>query len=152
MYERLTKDNDEKVRKACAEVIADIAKVSPLEQKAQILQDIYYRYLKDPTSKIVRGTAYQNIGPFIVSFKDKAPLDDRILDFYLSTTEASQNKDVCYYSSYNFPAFIHVLGKTAWPKFRSVYFKLCKFSDPKIQRTLGHSIHEIAAILGPELT
>lgn len=31
MYERLTKDNDEKVRKACAEVIADIAKVSPLE-------------------------------------------------------------------------------------------------------------------------
>ena len=35
MYERLTKDSDEKVRKACAETIAEIAKISPLDQKAQ---------------------------------------------------------------------------------------------------------------------
>jgi HEAT repeat len=33
MYDNLTKDGDEKVRKACAEVIAEIAKVSPLKDK-----------------------------------------------------------------------------------------------------------------------
>jgi hypothetical protein len=30
MYDRLTQDNDEKVRKSCADVIAEIAKVSPI--------------------------------------------------------------------------------------------------------------------------
>ena len=34
MYERLTKDSDEKVRKACAEVIAEIANVCPLKDKS----------------------------------------------------------------------------------------------------------------------
>lgn len=33
MYDRLTRDGDEKVRKACAEVIAEIAKVTPLSDK-----------------------------------------------------------------------------------------------------------------------
>ena len=37
MYERMTQDADEKVRKACAEVIAEIAKVSPLDKKGQQL-------------------------------------------------------------------------------------------------------------------
>jgi HEAT repeat protein len=58
LYNELTKDKDEKVRKTCAEVVAEIANVSPLEKKGQNLADIYYRFLKDPTSKIVRGTAF----------------------------------------------------------------------------------------------
>ena len=97
----------------------------------------------------MRGTAYQNIGPFIATMKDKWPLDTRISDFFLTTTDASSNKDVCYYSSFNIPAFIYVLGKDSWDKFRNVYLKLCKFNDLKIQRTLAHSIHELARILGP---
>ena len=36
------------------------------------------------------------------------PLDQKIVNFYISTTEGSTNRDVCYYSSYNFPAFIYV--------------------------------------------
>jgi hypothetical protein len=71
---------------------------------------MYYKFLKDQTSKIVRGTAYQNIGPFIAAFKDFSELDPKIVDFFCTTTEASSNKDVCYYSSYNFPAFLYVLG------------------------------------------
>jgi hypothetical protein len=58
LYDKLTQDKDEKVRKTCAEVVAEIAAVSPLEKKAQSLSDIYFRFLKDPTSKIVRGTAF----------------------------------------------------------------------------------------------
>jgi hypothetical protein len=62
----------------------------------------------------VRGTAYQNIGPFIGNFKEFATVDERILEFYITTTEGTSNKDVCYYSSFNFPAFIYVLGKDCW--------------------------------------
>lgn len=70
MFERLTKDNDEKVRKGCAEVIAWLTAVTPLKEKGIVLQEIYYKFLKDPNSKVVRGSAYQNIGPFIANFKD----------------------------------------------------------------------------------
>ena len=58
LYDKLTQDKDEKVRKVCAEVVAQIAQVTPLEKKAKAISEIYFRFLKDPTSKIVRGTAF----------------------------------------------------------------------------------------------
>jgi hypothetical protein len=33
LYNNLTQDKDEKVRKTCAEVVAEIANVSPLDKK-----------------------------------------------------------------------------------------------------------------------
>jgi serine/threonine-protein phosphatase 4 regulatory subunit 1 len=152
LYSNLTQDKEEKVRKTCAEVVADIANVSPLEKKGQALADIYYRFLKDPSSKIVRGTAFQNIGPFIAALKEMKDIDQRIIDFYVSTTDSSSNKDVCYYSSYNFPAFIYTLGREHWEEFRKIYVKLAKFNDVRIKKTLSHSIHELAHILGTEIT
>lgn len=83
LYDILCQDKDEKVRKTCAEVVSEIANVSPAEKKAKNLPDIYYRFLKDPTSKIVRGTAFQNIGPFIAALKDVEDFDQRIVDFCL---------------------------------------------------------------------
>ena len=152
LYSNLTQDKEEKVRKTCAEVVADIANVSPLEKKGQALADIYYRFLKDPSSKIVRGTAFQNIGPFIAALKEMKDIDQRIIDCYVSTTDSSSNKDVCYYSSYNFPAFIYTLGREHWEEFRKIYVKLAKFNDVRIKKTLSHSIHELAHILGTEIT
>lgn len=70
----------------------------------------------------------------------------------MTTTEASSNKDVCYYASFNFPAFIYTLGKEEWERFRKVYIKLAKFNDPRIKKTLSHSIHELAKLLGQEIT
>ena len=79
-------------------------------------------------------------------------VDARIIDFYVSTTENSSNKDVCYYSSFNFPAFIYTLGRDNWDQFKKIYIKLAKFNDGRIKKTLSHSIHELARILGPEIT
>lgn len=126
--------------------------MSPLERKGQDLADIYYRFLKDPTSKIVRGTAFQHIGEFVAALKEMKEIDPRIIEFYVSTTDNSSNKDVCYYSSYNFPAFVYTLGKERWDDFRKIYLKLSRFNDGRIKRTLSHSIHELAKILGPEIT
>jgi serine/threonine-protein phosphatase 4 regulatory subunit 1 len=84
--------------------------------------------------------------------KPTKPIDHRIVDFYVSTTENSNNKDVCYYSSFNFPAFVYVLEKESWPVLRKIFLKLARFNDPRIKRTLSHSIHELARILGTEIT
>ena len=43
-------------------------------------------------------------------------------------------------------------GKDEWPRFRELYLKLTSVNDPQTKRTLACSIHEIARILGPELT
>ena len=66
-------------------------------------------------------------------------------------TEKSNNKDVCYYAAFNFPAFIDVQGKDDWPKFKKLFQKLTSVSDISTKRTLSHSIHELAQVLGPEL-
>ena len=102
--------------------------------------------------EIVRGTAFQNIGPFVYALKGMKEIDPRILDFYISTTENSNNKDVCYYSSFNLPAFLEVYGKEKWQVFRKLYLKVAKFNDVRIKRTLSHSIHEVSRILGQEIT
>lgn len=36
--------------------------------------------------------------------------------------------------------------------FKKIYIKLAKFNDGRIKKTLAHSIHELARILGPEIT
>lgn len=69
LYDRLTQDKEQKVRKTCAEFVASIAEVSPLERLSPQLQKLYFRFLMDPKSRIVRGTAFQNIGPFIATLK-----------------------------------------------------------------------------------
>jgi len=58
LYSQLTNDKDERVRKACAEFVSDISEVSPVKEVGKQLEDIYFRFLKDPTSKLVRGTAF----------------------------------------------------------------------------------------------
>lgn len=106
----LTKDKEEKVRKTCADVVAEFTNVSPIDRTANDLQDLYFGFLQDQYSKIVRGTAFQNIGPFIACFKDQAPIDPRIINFFINTTEKTTSKDVTFYASINFPAFIYVTG------------------------------------------
>lgn len=120
----LTKDKEEKVRKTCADVIADFAQVSPIDTTATDLQDLYFGFLQDGYSKIVRGTAFQNIGPFIACFKDQKPIDPRIINFFINTTEKTTSKDVTFYASINFPAFIYVTGPNEWSRYRKLYLKL----------------------------
>lgn len=93
------------------------------------MQELYFKFLQDPTSKIVRGTAFQNIGRFIAEFKDIAAIDERITHFYLNTTEKTGSKDVCYYAAFNFPAFIYVYKREDWPRFRKVYEKLTSVNE-----------------------
>lgn len=64
----------------------------------------------------------------------------------------TNNKDVCYYAAFNFPAFIYVTGRDSWPKFRGLYNKLTSLSDLQTMKTLSCSLHEIAKILGTDLT
>ena len=72
----------------------------------------------------------------------------RAVSRFVNTTVKTNNKDVCYYASYNFPAFIYVTGKDEWGRFRELYLKLTSVNDPQTKRTLACSIHfELATLL-----
>jgi HEAT repeat protein len=45
LYQELTTDKEQKVRKTCADVVAEIAKVSPLKQKSAEMQELYFKFL-----------------------------------------------------------------------------------------------------------
>lgn len=79
-------------------------------------------------------------------------MDKRIIDFYLQTTGNSSNKDIIYYANYNFPALVYVYGPDEWPRFRTLYGKLSTHNDNKTRRSVAASIHELAKILGSEIT
>lgn len=43
------------------------------------MSNIFFKFLKDPTSKLVRGTAFQKIGPFVGAFKNGDNIDEKII-------------------------------------------------------------------------
>lgn len=57
-----------------------------------------------------------------------------------------------YYASINFPAFIYVQGAKEWKNYRSLYQKLAQSTDVLTKKTIAYSVHELAKILGPEIT
>ena len=148
----LTQDKEEKVRKTCADIVAEFTKESQIDKTATDLQNLYYGFLQDQYSKIVRGTAFQNIGPFIACFKDHSTIDQRIINFFINTTEKTTSKDVTYYASINFPAFIYVTGEADWNRYRKLYLKLASSQDAMTKKTIACSVHELARILGHKIT
>ncbi len=57
-----------------------------------------------------------------------------------------------FYASVNFPAFIYVSGPSEWPKYRKLYIKLASSQDTVTKKTIACSVHELARILGKEIT
>jgi serine/threonine-protein phosphatase 4 regulatory subunit 1 len=79
-----------------------------------------------------------------------------LLDYYISMGDpkkhSSPDSDIPYECAFNFPAVLVTMGKGVWPKLRDLYVNLAHDSRLKVRRTLSFSIHEIAKILGSELT
>ena len=57
-----------------------------------------------------------------------------------------------FYASLNFPAFIYVTGPNEWSRYRKLYLKLAQSQDPMTKKTIACSVHELARILGQQIT
>ena len=53
-------------------------------------------------------------------------------------------------TAFNFPAVLASAGQEKWPQLRPAHRALMLDRDPAVRRTLACSLHEIAALLGPE--
>ena len=67
----------------------------------------------------------------------------------------SQNNldsEMNYNCAFNFPAIALTLGTPHWPYIRDLYRKLAEDVSWKVRQTLAYSIHELAIIIGTDLT
>ncbi|XP_012279230.1 serine/threonine-protein phosphatase 4 regulatory subunit 1 isoform X2 [Orussus abietinus] len=79
-----------------------------------------------------------------------------LIDFFASMADSTQTGelgvDVSHHCAFTFPAVMLTLGKKNWPLLRHAYYSLANAMPWKVRRTLASGIHEIAKILGEELT
>uniref|UniRef100_A0A915LDY7 Serine/threonine-protein phosphatase 4 regulatory subunit 1 n=1 Tax=Romanomermis culicivorax TaxID=13658 RepID=A0A915LDY7_ROMCU len=79
-----------------------------------------------------------------------------LLDQFLSMVEPSRaqavENEISRHCAFNFPAVAFTIGRKHWPMIKPTYLALANDMQWKVRRTLAFSIHNLAAILGPEIT
>lgn len=154
VYKRLANDQIWGVRRSAVEQLPNISKLCPQEIKNGILIDMFKKFASD-SSKWVKMAAFQYLGPFIATYEGIEP-SPVLVDYYISMCEQNKSlaaeNEVPYHCAYNFPAVLVTLGPSSWPKLKGVYEALVKDARMKVRRTLAFSLHEVAKIVGPDLT
>ncbi|XP_077271693.1 serine/threonine-protein phosphatase 4 regulatory subunit 1 isoform X2 [Temnothorax americanus] len=79
-----------------------------------------------------------------------------LINYYVSMADPEQCVDmgaeIPHHCAFSFPAVAFTLGKENWHYLKKAYQSLSSAKHWKVRRTLASSIHEIAMILGEDLT
>ncbi|XP_069112573.1 serine/threonine-protein phosphatase 4 regulatory subunit 1-like isoform X2 [Argopecten irradians] len=122
-------------------------------------------HLNETTSKIVDGVVKDINGS---SLSDNAEMDEAqlaqqqdivpqsLLESYLGMADPSRaqtvDTEITRHCAYNLPAVAYTLGRKNWNCIKMLYDVLATDMQWKVRRTLAFSIHEMALILGEEIT
>eukprot|EP01135_Chromosphaera_perkinsii_P002457 Nk52_evm63s223 gene=Nk52_evmTU63s223 len=84
------------------------------------------------------------------------PIPHKLLVYYAHMADPINSKsidnEIVLNCAFNFPAVIFTLGPQCWVCVRKVYKTLSADLHWKVRKTLAHSIHEVAALIGKEKT
>eukprot|EP01083_Nonionella_stella_P036813 100424_1 len=151
IFLHLCSDSIWSVRKGCVESFVDVSCSIAAEERVQLMP-IMEKFLND-SSRWVRNTAYEMLGGFISTLSSSQISADFLHYFtsipHLSSAEA--DADCTNHCAFNFPAVVLTVGRERWSELGDTYAILCRKTF-KSRKTLACSIHEIAAVLGTELT
>lgn len=79
-----------------------------------------------------------------------------LLGHFISMVEMNSqsglDSDMNYNCAFNFPAIALTLGVAHWEYISKLYKRLAEDVSWKVRQTLAYSIHELAAIVGTEIT
>ncbi|XP_033755610.1 serine/threonine-protein phosphatase 4 regulatory subunit 1-like isoform X3 [Pecten maximus] len=122
-------------------------------------------HLNETTSKIVDGVVKDMNGS---SLSENAEMDEAqlaqqqdivpqsLLESYLGMADPSRaqtvDTEITRHCAYNLPAVAYTLGRKNWNCIKMLYDVLATDMQWKVRRTLAFSIHEMALILGEEIT
>ena len=154
VYKKLANDQIWGVRRSAVEMLPHISSLCPTEIKNGILIDMFKKFASD-TSKWVKMATFQYLGPFIASYAGNESNPQVLIEYYVSMCQQqnqSPDNEVPYHCAFNFPAVLHTLGASHWPKLKPLHEMLAKDPRWKVRRTLAFSLFEVAKIIGPQLT
>mmetsp|Transcript_8274 Transcript_8274/g.7852 ORF Transcript_8274/g.7852 Transcript_8274/m.7852 type:complete len:259 (+) Transcript_8274:407-1183(+) len=146
----LGNDKEDEVRNSCVEQVSTISGACPPAIRTGELEKMYIKFMIDKNKK-VRVNAFKYLGKFLDTLKD-LEIDQEFLELYIETGLRTKAKDLQFYCAYNFPGMLYILKKDSWEALEELYVKLSKSHDIRVKKTLAHSIHEIAKIVGSEIT
>ncbi|XP_063062803.1 serine/threonine-protein phosphatase 4 regulatory subunit 1 isoform X1 [Engraulis encrasicolus] len=116
---------------------------------------------QDPTLQISRGDD-SDLSDHSMSpeeekrSKHQDVVPQALLDQYLSMTDPSRaqtvDMEIAKHCAYSLPGVAMTLGRENWHCLRDTYETLASDMQWKVRRTLAFSIHELALILGDQLT
>lgn len=154
VFEVLARDEIWGVRKASVESVAEVAAVMPLEVRTGPLEKLVHEFHSD-ASRWVRIAACQALGPFIATLPSdhvSAPLLEIFTQLANPSNPTAADSDVAYSCAFNFPGVATAVGASRWAEISASFNALAANIQWKVRRTLAYSLHDLAAILGPELT
>jgi serine/threonine-protein phosphatase 4 regulatory subunit 1 len=165
VFMNLAKDEIWGVRKACSESIPEISKCVTPTVRSTTLVELFERFAED-VSRWVKREAYKQLGAFIATFSPSsengddangdnfAEVPDSLIQYFSDMAfQNDQNEsDMVEYCAFNFPAVVATVGPKKWPQLEEAYNHLVKDVQWKVRRSLGCSLHEVAKIVGTEIT
>ncbi|KAF5225759.1 hypothetical protein ECC02_001075 [Trypanosoma cruzi] len=140
------------VRKVCITSAEGIALAVTPETRVAKLLPAYLLLLQD-SSQWVRNGAHDSLGNFLHTLRP-SDLSPALLKLYTDMAFQSENGDTVYSEpcAFALPAVVKVAGKERWNEVADAYATLLKDVKWKVRRSLAYSLHEIALILGQEIT
>ena len=176
LIENLSKDKDLNVQYKIIEKIGEI--IAPLDKEELSLELFqFYKNLciflfKSKTQKNPMGATYQELnnpilnkmkytgkttggtsgGPYSYLNDEDSSDFNEIMNMENDYNRQISEKELSYYFAYNFPAILFCYGNKYWPELKDIYYDFCFEDDLAIRLSIIASFHEIANIVGKEMT
>lgn len=124
-----------------------LANVTTASTKASLLDDVLEDEDKYSADKLEA----------VIDLGDQEIVPRHLIDSFLTMAEPDQcfgdmGPDIPHHCAFSFPAVVLTLGKDNWKYLKHAYQSLANAKQWKVRRTVASGIHEIAIILGEELT
>uniref|UniRef100_A0A670IG84 Serine/threonine-protein phosphatase 4 regulatory subunit 1 n=1 Tax=Podarcis muralis TaxID=64176 RepID=A0A670IG84_PODMU len=131
------------------ETTAGIGKSVDSQNELSIKDHLSFTSIQDDPVPLINDTAELNVRK-----QDIVP--QALLDQYLSMTDPSRaqtvDTEIAKHCAYSLPGVALTLGRQNWHCLKDTYETLASDMQWKVRRTLAFSIHELAVILGDQLT
>ncbi len=120
-------------------------------------------FLRD-ASRWVRNSAYQHLGPFLATLPPAAITPAVLAPFIAmaprvdpprGTMPASTpppDAELSIFCAFSFPAVAFTLGGARWDELRPLFLVLARHPEKKVRRPISYALHDIARVVGPDLT
>eukprot|EP00796_Vickermania_ingenoplastis_P012565 gene12565-8611_t len=152
LYLNLCRDDVWGVRQACVEASEEVSLAVNDSARVAKLVPIYKVFLEDP-SRWVRNRAFEFLGRFIHTLRSEDITPELLKNFTDMAFQAEiGDPELSEYCAFFLPAVVQAIGRERWSAVRDSYATLVKDVQWKVRKSLAYSLHELALLLGTELT